>query len=137
MSARATYTLSTTAIRLRSTWVSTVRSSSPRRTVGVFFPAVSVGWTLSEEKFFKDNIDRKWIDFFKIRASYGIVGNDRLGESRFLYLDDVRVAYNQGWVTDGTVPFVAGTRQLRRHLAAGQSRSEMGKGTAAELRSRH
>ncbi len=31
------------------------------------------------------------------------MGNDRPGESRFLYLDDVRVAYNQGWVTDGTV----------------------------------
>lgn len=37
-----------------------------------FFPAFSVGWRLSEEKFIKDNFN--WIDNLKIRASYGEVG---------------------------------------------------------------
>ncbi|MEG2060331.1 MAG: TonB-dependent receptor [Alistipes sp.] len=56
------------------------------------FPAVSLGWTVSQEKFIKDNVDTKWLDFLKLRASYGIVGNDRLADgARFLYMDDVRV----------------------------------------------
>ncbi|MFT2011594.1 TonB-dependent receptor [Pontibacter sp. 13R65] len=39
-----------------------------------FFPNVSGGWILSEENFFRDNIS--FIDFFKIRASYGRVGTE-------------------------------------------------------------
>ncbi len=38
-----------------------------------FFPAFSVGWRLSEEKFIRDNF--KWIDNLKLRASYGQSGN--------------------------------------------------------------
>ncbi|WP_236974585.1 SusC/RagA family TonB-linked outer membrane protein [Membranihabitans maritimus] len=47
-----------------------------------FFPAYSVGWVLSEESFFPDN---DIISFLKIRASYGEVGNDKIGGERFLY----------------------------------------------------
>lgn len=39
-----------------------------------FFPAVSGGWVLTQEEFLKDN---PVVNFLKIRASYGIVGNDR------------------------------------------------------------
>jgi TonB-linked SusC/RagA family outer membrane protein len=46
-----------------------------------FFPAVSAGWNISEEKFFDDV---KLIDKLKIRGSYGLVGNDKLG-SGFSY----------------------------------------------------
>jgi TonB-linked SusC/RagA family outer membrane protein len=41
---------------------------------------------VSSEPFFKQI---KAIDFFKIRTSYGLVGNDRLGGTRFLYLDNI------------------------------------------------
>jgi len=48
-----------------------------------FFPAVSVGWVVSEESFFtKNNV----ISFFKLRGSYGEVGNDKIGGDRFLYM---------------------------------------------------
>jgi len=50
-----------------------------------FFPAFSAGWILSEESFM-ENI--RVINYLKIRGSYGIVGNDRLGSNRFLYLPD-------------------------------------------------
>ncbi len=43
-----------------------------------FFPAVSVGWVPSGEEFWTPLED--YIDFFKIRASYGIVGSDETGE---------------------------------------------------------
>jgi TonB-linked SusC/RagA family outer membrane protein len=39
-----------------------------------FYPAVSAGWVISEESFAKEHL--KFINFFKIRASYGRVGND-------------------------------------------------------------
>ncbi len=47
-----------------------------------FFPAVSAGWTLSNEQFLKGN---EWVNYLKLRGSYGIVGNDDIGK-RFLYL---------------------------------------------------
>ena len=47
-----------------------------------FFPAFSVGWVASEESFFKTKV----VDYLKLRASYGLVGNDQIGGDRFLYL---------------------------------------------------
>lgn len=66
-----------------------------------FFPAVSVGWVISEENFMKQN---SFVDFLKFRASYGVVGNDYLGSHRFLYLpdsyraNDSRYGYNFGTI---------------------------------------
>lgn len=48
-----------------------------------FFPSVSAGYVISQESFMKNS---SVIDFLKLRASYGILGNDRLGGERFLYL---------------------------------------------------
>lgn len=52
-----------------------------------WFPAVSVGWSPTQYRFLRDK--DKFINYFKIRASYGIVGNDRLtwdDSVRFPYL---------------------------------------------------
>ena len=49
-----------------------------------FLPAVSAGWILSEENFFKTTFPQ--IDFFKIRGSYGMTGNDKIGDYKYLYL---------------------------------------------------
>ncbi|HVX50272.1 MAG TPA: TonB-dependent receptor [Chitinophagaceae bacterium] len=49
-----------------------------------FFPAVSAGWILTEEKFLSGV---KWLNFLKLRASYGLTGNDNIPDfaSRGLY----------------------------------------------------
>lgn len=47
-----------------------------------FFPGVSLGWRISEERFWQENIS--WIDYMKIRASYGQMGNDKV--SAFQYM---------------------------------------------------
>ena len=47
------------------------------------FPAGSIGWVVSQEEFMK-NV--RWIDHLKLRASYGLVGNDQMGSTRFAYL---------------------------------------------------
>ncbi|GAB3427369.1 TonB-dependent receptor [Niabella aquatica] len=52
-----------------------------------FFPTFSGGWVISNEDFLRNNTI---ISLLKLRASYGIVGSDRLGDRRFLYLDDIQ-----------------------------------------------
>ncbi|WP_207534393.1 SusC/RagA family TonB-linked outer membrane protein [Desertivirga arenae] len=42
-----------------------------------FFPAAALGWNISQEEFFKENI--KFIDNLKLRGSYGLVGQDNTG----------------------------------------------------------
>lgn len=51
-----------------------------------WFPAFSAGWNLAEEEFVKDNVSQDILSKFKIRGSYGIVGNDGTANGiRFLY----------------------------------------------------
>ena len=47
-----------------------------------FFPGVSVGWRVSEEKFWKENVS--WMDYLKIRASWGQMGNDKVDAFQYL-----------------------------------------------------
>jgi TonB-linked SusC/RagA family outer membrane protein len=48
-----------------------------------FFPGVSAGWRISEENFWKENV--RGIDYLKLRASWGQMGNDRV--SAFQYIE--------------------------------------------------
>ena len=41
-----------------------------------YFPSVSAGWVVSQEGWFADNVH--WIDFLKIRGSFGLTGRDNL-----------------------------------------------------------
>lgn len=56
------------------------------------FPAVSAGWNISEEQFFKDNIS--FVNLLKFRASYGLVGSDKVnaGNGQYIYIQK----YNDG-----------------------------------------
>ena len=40
------------------------------------FPSVSVGWVASEEPWFQNIKWLKWVDYFKVRMSYGLTGRD-------------------------------------------------------------
>jgi TonB-linked SusC/RagA family outer membrane protein len=44
-----------------------------------YFPAVSAAWVVSEESFFNTGL----IEFMKVRASYGVSGNDKIGLFRY------------------------------------------------------
>ena len=61
-----------------------------------FFPAFSGGWVVTNEEFLKGN---KVLTNLKLRASYGKVGSDQLGGSRFLYLDNNTYTAGSGIVT--------------------------------------
>ena len=58
---------------------------APGRRFGSF-PAGSVGWVVSDEAFFKPI--KKVVSFLKLRASWGLVGNDKIGGNRFMYMAD-------------------------------------------------
>lgn len=63
-----------------------------------YFPSVSAGWTLTEEKFMKSTAS--WLDFLKLRLSWGQVGNANI--KCYQYLAPVTTSntnYNFG--TDG------------------------------------
>ncbi|HYX05535.1 MAG TPA: SusC/RagA family TonB-linked outer membrane protein, partial [Bacteroidales bacterium] len=51
-----------------------------------FFPSFSGGWMISEENFVKNNLP--FISVLKVRGSWGKIGDDRVGNARFLY-DDI------------------------------------------------
>ena len=41
-----------------------------------YFPSASIGWVVSKESWFADNV--KWVDFLKLRGSFGLTGRDNL-----------------------------------------------------------
>lgn len=61
-----------------------------------FFPTIGAGWLVSDEKFWKGELARV-VTRVKLRGSYGLVGNDNIGDprtQRFFYLSNV--SPNQG-----------------------------------------
>lgn len=58
---------------------------APGKRFGLF-PAGSIGWVMSDEKFFQPL--KPWVSFLKLRASWGLVGNDKVAASRFMYIPD-------------------------------------------------
>ena len=72
-----------------------------------FFPSVAVGWNVSQERFFEPLKDV--VSNLKLRASYGLVGNDQLLDSsnnliRFIYMSDITLQ-------SGDAQFTTGDRQ--------------------------
>ncbi|MDQ0639358.1 TonB-linked SusC/RagA family outer membrane protein [Pedobacter sp. W3I1] len=61
------------------------------------FPAASLGWVVSQEKFFKDNV--KWMDLLKFRASAGLTGTDATKAYQYL------ASYNLGTGSSGGAVF--------------------------------
>lgn len=70
---------------------------SPKNRFG-FFPSFAVGWVVSNENFLKGN---KVITNLKLRASYGKVGSDKIGNNRFLYLSNHTYSSSGGVAVGG------------------------------------
>ena len=67
-----------------------------------FFPAVGAGWMVSNESFMVDF--RDMFNMLKLKATYGLVGNDRIGNinDRFFYLSQVNMNNSARGFTFGT-----------------------------------
>ncbi|MDB5131515.1 MAG: TonB-dependent receptor [Mucilaginibacter sp.] len=55
-----------------------------------FFPTLGASWIVSEEKFWTGTLS-DIISRLKVRASYGLVGNDNIGSQRFYYISNVNL----------------------------------------------
>lgn len=62
------------------------------------FPGVSLGWQVSEEDFWRENIGL--VNYFKLRGSWGKTGNDRIAPYQFLET----YGYSGTYVFNGNVP---------------------------------
>ena len=70
-----------------------------------FFPAFSLAWNVAEEPLVKKVLP--WLNMFKLRYSWGKVGNDNMGRFPYLYTLDYtpNTGYNWGSnLTSGTMP---------------------------------
>ncbi|WP_270089185.1 SusC/RagA family TonB-linked outer membrane protein [Sphingobacterium sp. SYP-B4668] len=80
-----------------------------------FFPSIAVGWVPSQYKYVQDNLP--FLNFFKIRASYGTVGNDRISNDRFPYLTIINSNAPGGWGGQGLIESVVGADNLAWEVA--------------------
>ena len=60
-----------------------------------FFPSLALGWVPSSYKWVEENIT--WLNFFKIRGSYGSVGSDRIADFRFPFMTIIGENQAVGW----------------------------------------
>jgi TonB-linked SusC/RagA family outer membrane protein len=76
------------------------------------FPSLSAGWRISEEPFWKRSSLAPIVNYLKVRASYGLLGDDNVsGYSAFDYLDGYNY-YQTGAVIDGAYYEGAAPRDL-------------------------
>ena len=87
------------AVRRDASW-----KFAPNKKVGVF-PSYSAGWRVTEEGFLKNLLGEKTIlDELKIRASYGVLGDDNIGIGSYDYLSgyNYNVSGGRPVILDGT-----------------------------------
>lgn len=66
------------------------------------FPSAQLAWRASEEDFMKD-LKWEWLNNFKVRASYGIAGNNRIGQDLFRTLFTANSTQGGYAASDGSV----------------------------------
>ena len=72
-------------------------SKFPKENRFGFFPSVSVGWRLGQENFM--DWSREWLDDFKLRASYGSIGNQNIGA--YGYIASMGIGQTTTWLDKG------------------------------------
>ncbi|TXD46458.1 MULTISPECIES: hypothetical protein [unclassified Polaribacter] len=70
----------------------------PNNQVG-FFPSMSLGWNITEESFLQNN---SWLNALKLRVSYGIIGNDRIPDNKWVSLLNGDAIYASSDVTQNS-----------------------------------
>ena len=93
MAARATYSFKDTYFIEGNLGYTGSEAFEKGEKFGIF-PAISGGWVPTQYEWVQNNL--KFIDFFKIRGSYGVVGNDRMNGVRFPFLSTMQQGSGAG-----------------------------------------
>lgn len=83
------------------------------------FPAGSFGWIPSDEKFWEPL--KKVVSFLKLRYTIGLVGNDKINGSRFMYTSDPYEVSNSTFINRGGHAVLFGYENSTASLAAYES----------------
>ncbi|TKG89434.1 TonB-dependent receptor [Puteibacter caeruleilacunae] len=62
-----------------------------------FFPSGGIGWMVSNENFYQNSSFKDVVNKLKIRGTYGLVGNDAIGDERFFYISNVEIGKGGGY----------------------------------------
>ena len=77
-------------------------SKFPTHTQWAFFPSGSLGYRISEEAYFADA--KQYVSNLKVRASYGVIGNQEIGANMFLETMS-KYTNSVNWLGSGDVKF--------------------------------
>ena len=82
-----------------------------------FFPSIAVGWAPTSYKWVQQHLP--FVNFFKIRGSYGLAGNDNIANARFPYLTIINnhAATTWGYNGQGIVEKQTGADNLKWEVA--------------------
>lgn len=68
------------------------------------FPSFSAGWVVTEEPFMKNFMNsQKYLSYFKLRGSWGKLGNERIGSNYFPYIALMSFGNTIFYMADGSV----------------------------------
>ncbi|HEV7350273.1 TonB-dependent receptor [Telluribacter sp.] len=70
-----------------------------------FFPSFSAGWRISNEQFMAGT--NSWLDNLKIRASYGTLGNQLLGNNYYPYVASMGTGQSPYMFSNAFIPYVS------------------------------
>ena len=82
-----------------------------------FFPSIAVGWVPTSYKWVQKHLP--FVNFFKIRGSYGLAGNDNIANTRFPYLTIINnhAGTTWGYTGQGIVEKQQGADNLKWEVA--------------------
>lgn len=115
LSARATYSYKDTYFAEANVGYTGSENFQPGKQFG-WFPAIALGWIPTQYKFMKEHLG--WLNHLKFRASYGEVGNDRIGGGRrFPYQTLVNMSSASRWGFGGLTEGQIGANNLHWEVA--------------------
>ena len=115
LSARLTYSYKDTYFVEGNVGYTGSENFEPGKQFG-WFPAIAVGWLPTQYEFMQQHLG--WLNYFKIRASYGEVGNDRIGgDRRFPYLTLINFNNSGRWGSNGLTEKQIGANNLHWEVA--------------------
>jgi TonB-linked SusC/RagA family outer membrane protein len=81
-------------------------SRFPKKDRFGFFPSISIGWRISEEPFM--DFAQGWMSNLKLRASYGVLGNQLLGSNYYPYISTMGIGTSPYMMSSaGLIPYVS------------------------------
>ncbi|HLN56272.1 MAG TPA: TonB-dependent receptor [Bacteroidales bacterium] len=95
-----------------------------------FFPSGALAWIVSNEAFLSGS---STVNFLKLRASYGMTGNDNIGGRRFMYNQDMSAGGSYYLGTSNTASYSIGEGEIANPDVTWEKQKQLNFGIEASL----